>query len=85
MAWKKRPVTQKGRSSNRNKAIREIVREIAGYSPLESRMDELLKAGESSKDKKAVKIARQKLGTQKRALHKKNELQAIIQLQRKRN
>ena len=84
MPWKTRPVTRKGKISKRSKAVREIIREISGLSPLEARMDELLRAGEQSKDKKAVKIARQKLGTHKRALHKKDQLNAMIALQRKR-
>lgn len=85
MSWRTRPVTRKGRISKRCKAVREIIREITGLSPLESKMEELMKAGEAAKDKKAVKIARHKLGTHKRALHKRDQIAAIIQAQRKRN
>lgn len=84
LTWRNRPVTRKGRISKRTKAVREIIREIAGFSPLESKMDELLKMGEAAKDKKAVKIARAKLGTHKRALIKKTEIQALIAAAKKR-
>jgi hypothetical protein len=42
-------------------------------------MEELIRAGEASKDKKAVKLARAKLGTHRRALLKKSEMSALIQ------
>lgn len=84
LSWRQRPVTTKGKISKRSKAIREIVREIAGFSPLESKMDELLKMGEAAKDKKAVKLARAKLGTHRRALVKKTEIQALIAAAKKR-
>ena len=45
-------------------------------------MLELMRTGIASKEKKAVKHARAKLGTHKRALHKRNELSTLIQAQR---
>merc|ERR1719453_2545601 len=59
--WKSSPVTKKGKLSNRAKAVREVVREIA------------------AKEKKAVKHARAKLGTHRRALIKKQDLVNLIQ------
>ena len=85
MSWKTRPVTRKGLVSKRNKNIKELIREITGLSPLESKMEELLKAGDSAKDKKATKLARHKLGTHRRAILKREELQKLIQAQRKKN
>lgn len=67
LPWKKRPVTRKGKVSRRALAIRETIREITGWSPLENRMQELISQGTSGDMKKATKIARQKLGTHKRA------------------
>jgi len=81
-AWKKRPVTRKGLISKRAKAVREIIREVAGFSPLEKRMMEMIRTGVAQKEKKAVKHARAKLGTHKRADNKRNELNRIIQAQR---
>ena len=82
-AWKNRPVTTKGRNSKRSLAVREIIREVAGFSPLEKKMLELIRTGISTKEKKAVKTARAKLGTHKRALHKKMEMDNVVSAQAK--
>ena len=79
MAWKTRPVTQKGKVAKRAAAVREVIREVAGFSPLEKRMMELIRTGVATKEKKAAKIARQKLGTHRRAMRKKDELVDFIQ------
>ena len=78
MPWKTRPVTKKGASSKRATAVREVIREVAGFSPLEKRMMELIRTGVATKEKKAGKVARQKLGTHRRAMHKKDELVDMI-------
>ena len=84
MAWKTRPVTKKGKISKRALAVREVINEVSGYSPLQKRMVELIRTGIAIKEKKAVKLARQKLGTHKRALHMKGYLdKAIIAAKRK--
>ena len=77
--WKKRPVTLKGKQSKRAKAVREIIREVAGFSPLEKKMLELIRTGVASKEKKSVKIARQKLGTHRRATLRRDALVQMIQ------
>ena len=79
MAWKNRPVLKKGRATKRAVAAREVIREVAGFSPLEKRMLELIRTGVATKEKKAAKIARQKLGTHRRAMHKKEELVTLVQ------
>ena len=53
----------KGKLGKRVKIIREVIREVCGLAPYEKKMMELIRAGERSKEKKAVKIARQRLGT----------------------
>ena len=58
MAWKTRPVTKKGKITKRVAAVREVIREVAGFSPLEKRMMELIRTGVATKEKKAGKIAR---------------------------
>ena len=77
-AWKKRPVTLKGKLSKRSKAVREVIREIAGFAPYEKRMMEMIRTGIAAKEKKAVKHARAKIGTHRRALMKKQDLVDLI-------
>ena len=77
-AWKTRPVLRKGLTSRRCEFVREIINEVAGQSTLQKRMRELILTGNSSKEKKAQKIAKQKLGTHRRAcIYKQNLLDAI--------
>ena len=56
--WKNRPVLRKGKISKRCEAVREVIREVAGFSNLEKRMIEMIRTGVASKEKKAVKMAR---------------------------
>jgi large subunit ribosomal protein L36e len=44
--------------------IRGLIREVAGFAPYEKRITEVLKLW---KDKRALKVAKRKLGTHKRA------------------
>ena len=83
-AWKSRPVLKKGKNCARNLAVREVIREVAGFSPIEKRMMEMIRTGVASKEKKAVKHCRAKFGTHRRALHKRDELVKIIQQQKRK-
>merc|ERR1712021_324278 len=65
---KTKPVTRKGKNCKRNLAIRSVIREIAGFSPMEKRMIEMIRTGIAIKEKKAVKYVRHRLGTHRRAL-----------------
>ena len=82
-AWKTRPVTTKGKISKRALAVREVINEIAGFSPLEKKMLELIRTGVAAKEKKAVKTARAKLGTlmptHRRAQIKRTALVTFVQ------
>merc|ERR1712028_294503 len=80
LGWKARPVLRKGKQSKRALAVRELIREIAGLSPLEKRMTELIRTGVQQKEKRAVKLARAKLGTQRRGEAKRNEMVKMIQM-----
>ena len=82
--WKKSPVSRKGKLSKRCKHVREVIREVAGLSNLEKKMLELVRTGVAAKEKKAVKTARAKLGTHKRAKVMKNVIDNIIQAQRRK-
>jgi len=46
------------RASKRVKAVRDIIREVAGQAPYEKRIVELLKVG---RDKRALKVAKKKV------------------------
>ena len=64
--------------------VREVIREVAGFAPYERHMMELIKIGTSGTLKRAVKLAKARLGTQLRAKRKRDELvQALQNLRRK--
>ncbi|TPX07141.1 uncharacterized protein E0L32_010942 [Thyridium curvatum] len=64
----------KGHLSKRTAFVREIVKEVAGLAPYERRIVELLR---NSKDKRARKLAKKRLGTFGRAKAKVDELQRL--------
>ncbi|BFG24439.1 hypothetical protein CerSpe_274700 [Prunus speciosa] len=77
-----RPSDRKGKRSERVHFVRNLIREVAGFAPYEKRITELLKVG---KDKRALKVAKRKWGTHKRAKKKrcptelyKNNIQGTI-------
>ncbi|CAL1700793.1 unnamed protein product [Somion occarium] len=53
-----RPSQRKGIQSQRTKFVRSVVREVAGFSPYERRVMELLR---NSKDKKARKLTKKRV------------------------
>ncbi|KOS21191.1 60S ribosomal protein L36 [Escovopsis weberi] len=65
----------KGHLSKRTAFVREVVKEVAGLAPYERRVIELLR---NSKDKRARKLAKKRLGTFCRAKAKVDELQRVI-------
>ena len=73
----------KGRLGKRVAIVREVMREVCGLAPYERKMIELIRTGVASKEKKAVKLARRRLGTNKRAQSKRTELNAIIRQKKK--
>ncbi|KAL7637168.1 UNVERIFIED_CONTAM: hypothetical protein RMT77_011880 [Armadillidium vulgare] len=77
---KPRPAARKGKLTKKNKFVRDIVREVCGYAPYEKRTIELLKV---SKDKRALKFLKKKLGTHIRAKRKREEMQNVMAQQRK--
>lgn len=59
--------------------MRNLIREVAGFAPYEKRITELLKVG---KDKRALKVAKRKLGTHKRAKKKREEMSNVLRKMR---
>ena len=74
-----RPSDRKGKSTKRVNFVRGLIREVVGFAPYEKRITELLKVG---KDKRALKVAKRKLGTHKRAKKKREEMAGVIRKMR---
>jgi large subunit ribosomal protein L36e len=66
-------------STKRMNFIRGLIREVAGFAPYEKRITELLKVG---KDKRALKVAKRKLGTHRRAKKKREEMAGVLRKMR---
>ena len=65
-------------------SVRKVIFEIAGLASYERKMMEAIRTQIPAKEKKAVKMARSRLGQHKRACAKRDQLQAIIAAQRKK-
>ncbi|KAK3162428.1 hypothetical protein QOZ80_1BG0089430 [Eleusine coracana subsp. coracana] len=74
-----RPSDRKGKATRRVSFVRGLIREVAGFAPYEQRITELLKVG---KDKRALKVAKRKLGTHKRAKKKREEMAGVLRKMR---
>mmetsp|Transcript_2383 Transcript_2383/g.1713 ORF Transcript_2383/g.1713 Transcript_2383/m.1713 type:complete len:109 (+) Transcript_2383:45-371(+) len=81
---KQKPSYKIRKQGKRVALVREVMREVCGFAPYEKKMLELIRTGESAKEKKAVKLARRRLGSNKRALKKKEFLIDAIRAQKKR-
>ncbi|SBS83381.1 60S ribosomal protein L36, putative [Plasmodium ovale] len=75
---KKKPVSKK------KELIKDVVREIVGFSPYEKRLIELIKVGTSASTKRSLKYAKKKLGTHKRGKAKREEIQKVVIMQRRK-
>ncbi|ORY35710.1 putative structural constituent of ribosome [Naematelia encephala] len=77
---KVRPSNKKGVKTEKKTFVKSVIREVAGFSPYEKRVMELLR---NSKDKKAKKLTKKRLGTLLRSKRKIEELSNIIAEQRR--
>ncbi len=59
--------------------IREVIREIVGFTNYEKRMMEMIKVGTGVAAKKALTLVRKRLGSMKRAKAKQAELEIVVQ------
>ncbi|KAF8579314.1 60S ribosomal protein L36 [Ramaria rubella] len=75
-----KPSHRKGRITPKTSFTRQVIRDVAGYAPYERRVMELLR---NSKDKKARKLTKKRLGTLLRAKRKIDELSNTIQESRR--
>jgi len=70
-----KPSQRKGIQSNKTRFVRSVIREVAGFAPYERRVMELIR---NSKDKRARKLTKKRLGTMRRMKVKMEELSGII-------
>mmetsp|Transcript_10029 Transcript_10029/g.28233 ORF Transcript_10029/g.28233 Transcript_10029/m.28233 type:complete len:108 (+) Transcript_10029:63-386(+) len=79
-----KPSRRKGFKSKRTALIREVIREVAGFAPYERRMIELIKTGNAATQKRALKLAKKRLGTHRRGKKKREEMaEAVAAMRRK--
>ena len=64
--------------------MRAVIREVSGLSPYEKRLMDTLKLPSGNVEKKMYKQAKQRLGTHKRALKKREGMKDIAQAIRTR-
>merc|ERR1711988_1307809 len=74
------PAVRKGKLGKKTKFVRDVIREVAGFAPYERRMMELLKNG---KEKRALRVAKMRLGTHKRGKAKREEMSTALRQVRK--
>mmetsp|Transcript_7643 Transcript_7643/g.7190 ORF Transcript_7643/g.7190 Transcript_7643/m.7190 type:complete len:108 (-) Transcript_7643:64-387(-) len=75
---------RKGALGKRTKLCREIVREVAGLSPYERRILDMIKTGGAAADKRIYKFAKKRLGSHKRAVAKREDIKEVNAQQRAR-
>ncbi|UZJ51209.1 hypothetical protein CBS101457_000529 [Exobasidium rhododendri] len=71
---------RKGKLSQRSAVVKSVVREVAGFAPYERRAMELIR---NSKDKRARKFIKRRIGTLRRAKGKMEFLTNVIAEQRR--
>merc|ERR1711976_407056 len=72
-----KPSRRKGALGKRVSLCREIAREVAGLSPYERRILDMIKTGGSAADKRIYKFAKRRLGSHKRAVAKREDIKAV--------
>merc|ERR1739847_181722 len=70
----------KGKVTKKSAFVHDIIREVAGFAGYEKRCIELLRI---SKDKRALKFCKKRLGTHTAAKRKREEMQGVIQAQKR--
>ena len=80
---KGKPSYRKGSLGQRVKFVRDVIKEVAGFAPYERRMIDLIRIGDASKDKKAMQVAKKRLGGHRRGKAKKNYIKEVVAIQKK--
>merc|ERR1711981_1400255 len=68
----------KGMKTKKSAFVHDVIREVVGYTAYERRCIELLRI---SKDKRALKFCKKRLGSHTAAKRKREEMQNVIQAQ----
>merc|ERR1719162_1616502 len=63
----------------RANVVRSVIREVAGFAPYEKRIQEILKGGGNNPTKRAVRFARNRLGSHIRAKKKIGAMNLVIE------
>ncbi|XP_035579458.1 60S ribosomal protein L36-like [Zalophus californianus] len=71
---------RRGRLTKHTKFVRDMIREVCGFAPYERWAMELL---EVSKDKRALKFIKKRVGTHIRTKRKREELSNVLAAMRK--
>ncbi|XP_040851378.1 60S ribosomal protein L36-like [Ochotona curzoniae] len=71
-----------GQLTKHTKFMRDMIREVCGFAPYERRAMELLKV---SKDKRALKFIKKRVGTHIHAKRKREELSSTLAAMRKKD
>lgn len=71
-----------GKVGKRSGLVKHVIREISGLAPYEKKLMELIQAGGAKDEKKALKLAKRRLGTHHRAIVKREYIQSLVQAQR---
>ena len=77
LANKQLPKHRKGRPSKRNVVVKEVISEVAGLLPYEKRLLDMLSGAGDGADKRMYKYAKQRLGTHKRAVKKREDMKDL--------
>merc|ERR1712188_161176 len=79
LAKSTRQSEKKGKLGVKVKLARDVIREVAGFTPYERRAMELLGQGF---DKRCLKFCKKRLGIHRRGKKKRAELEAVLQAQK---
>merc|ERR1712173_258968 len=70
----------KGQKTKKSAFVHDVIREVVGYTAYERRCIELLRI---SKDNRALKFCKKRLGSHTAAKRKREEMQNVIQAQKR--
>lgn len=80
---KTQPKKKKGLSL-RKQLVKDVIREVAGFSPYEKRLIEMIKIGTAVTARRSLKFAKKRLGSHRRAKAKRDEIQEYVMAQRRK-